>query len=187
LRSTGDGRDFCCRKSFECKGLRRFRIRLLFSIGFLDAAEVIAMDAYAGCVKIVRRAETAQGTWEKLGGGQAMRKNIGVLLILVVCASTLSLSGCFYQRAAGPCYGVGCSVLSHGGAPKTATLPQPASGNTTAQNGAAPAAGASSTASSAQSSQAVGAPADASQSDAGQEQPGVFTRMLTALHLHSKS
>jgi hypothetical protein len=115
-----------------------------------------------------------------------MRKNIGVLLILVVCASALSLSGCYYRRAAGPCYGVGCSALSHGGAPKTATLAQPASGNATAQNGVAPAA-ASSSSSAAETSQAAAAPADASQSDAGQEKPGVFTRMLTALHLHSKS
>jgi hypothetical protein len=116
-----------------------------------------------------------------------MRRDFGVLLILVVCASTLSLSGCFYQRAAGPCYGVGCRVLSRGGAPKTATLSQPASGNATAQNGVAPAAGASSSRNAAETSQVAAAPADASQSEAGQEKPGLFTRMLTALHLHSKS
>jgi len=75
LGSTGGGRGFCCRKSIECKGLRRFRIRLLFSIGFLDAADVIAMDASAGCVKIVRRAETAQGTLEGLGGASDEEKH----------------------------------------------------------------------------------------------------------------
>lgn len=113
-----------------------------------------------------------------------MRKNMGVLLILVVCTSALSLSGCFYRRSAGPCYGVGCRVLSRGGAPQTATFSQPASGNTTAQKGVAPAAGASSPSSAAEASEVA---AGASQSDAGQEKPGVFTRMLTALHLHSKS
>src|SRR4029077_2767580 len=55
-RNTGGGRGFGYRKSSECKGLRGFRVRLLFSIGFLDAADVIQMDARSKCVRIVRRA-----------------------------------------------------------------------------------------------------------------------------------
>src|SRR6266849_827681 len=50
-RSTGGGRGFCCRKCSECKELRRYLVRPLFSIGFLDAAEVIEMDARPNCAK----------------------------------------------------------------------------------------------------------------------------------------
>jgi hypothetical protein len=111
-----------------------------------------------------------------------MRKTIGFLLILGV--STLSLSGCFFRRVAGPCYGVGCPAFSSSGTQKTAAVPQPADGNVQAQKRAAvgPA-----SQSSAEPSQAGPAQADASQGDVGQAKPGRFTRMLTALHLHSKS
>jgi predicted lipid-binding transport protein (Tim44 family) len=110
-----------------------------------------------------------------------MRKTIGLLLILGV--STLSLSGCFFSRVAGPCYGVGCPSFTSSGQPKVAAVPQPAAGNAQAQKSAA--AGPSS--SPAESSQAAPAQADVSQSDAAQAKPGKLTRMLNALHLHSKS
>jgi hypothetical protein len=109
-----------------------------------------------------------------------MTKNAGVLLILVLCVSLLGVSGCFFTRVAGPCYGVGCPAFTSSGTQKTAVVPQPASGNAQAQNAAAAPAGAASPA--AESSQAAPAQAEASQ-----EKPGRFTRMLTALHLHSKS
>jgi hypothetical protein len=35
-----------------------------------------------------------------------MRKNLGYVLILTICA--LSLPGCEFMRTGGPCYGVGC-------------------------------------------------------------------------------
>lgn len=110
-----------------------------------------------------------------------MRKKIGLLAILGV--STLSLSGCFFSRVAGPCYGVGCPTFTSSGTQKTAVVPQPASGNAPAEKSAA----AAPASSPAESSQAAPAQADASQSDAGQAKPGRFTRMLTAMHLHSKS
>ena len=113
--------------------------------------------------------------------GRAMRKSIGLLLILGV--STLSLMGCSFGRVAGPCYGVGCPSFTSSGQPKVAAVPQPTGGNAPAQKSAA----AAPAASPAQTSQAVPAQADASRSDAGQAKPGRFTRMLTALHLHSKS
>jgi len=111
-----------------------------------------------------------------------MRKTIGLLLILGV--STLGLSGCLFRRVAGPCYGVGCPAFSSSGAQKTAVVPQPAGGDAETQKSAA-AAPPSQT--SAESSQATPPQADASQGDAAQAKPGRFTRMLTALHLHSKS
>jgi hypothetical protein len=111
-----------------------------------------------------------------------MRKTIGFLLILGV--STLSLSGCYFRRAAGPCYGVGCPAFSSSGTQKTAVVPQPAGENGQAQKSAA---AAPPSQSSAESSQAAPAEANASQADATQAKPGRFTRMLTALHLHSKS
>jgi len=111
-----------------------------------------------------------------------MRKTIGFLLILGV--STLYLSGCFFSRVAGPCYGVGCPAFSSSGTQKTAVVPQPAGGNAQAQKSAA---AAPPSQPAAESSQAPPAQADASQGDAGQAKPGRFTRMLTALHLHSKS
>jgi hypothetical protein len=87
-----------------------------------------------------------------------MRKTIGFLLILGV--STLGLSGCFFTRVAGPCYGVGCPAFSSSGTQKTAAVPQPAGGNVQAQKSAA-AAPTSQTA--AESSQAVPAQARAGQ------------------------
>jgi len=111
-----------------------------------------------------------------------MRKTIGFLLILGV--SALSLSGCFFSRLAGPCYGVGCPAFSSSGTQKTIVVPQPAGGNAEAQKSAV---AAPASQSSAESSQTAPAQADASQGDAAQAKPGRFTRMLTALHLHSKS
>jgi hypothetical protein len=112
-----------------------------------------------------------------------MRKTIGFLLILGV--STLSLMGCSFGRVAGPCYGVGCPAFSSSGQQKVAAVPQPAAGNAQAQKSAAAATGPSS--SPAESSQAAPAQADASKSDAAEAKPGKLTRMLSALHLHSKS
>jgi hypothetical protein len=110
-----------------------------------------------------------------------MRKNIGFLLTLGV--STLSLMGCSFGRVAGPCYGVGCPAFSSSGQQKVAAVPQPAGGNAQAQKSAA----AAPATSPAETSQAAPAQADTSQSDATQAKPGKFTRMMTALHLHSKS
>jgi hypothetical protein len=114
-----------------------------------------------------------------------MRKTIGFLLILGV--STLSLMGCSFGRVAGPCYGVGCPAFSSSGQQKVAAVPQPAAGNAQAQKSAAAASAAAPASSPAETSQAAPEQADASQSDAAQAKPGAFTRMLTALHLHSKS
>ena len=111
-----------------------------------------------------------------------MRKTTGFLLILGV--STLSLSGCLFTRVAGPCYGVGCPAFSSSGTQKSAALPQSAGENAQAQKSAA-ATPPSQT--SPESSQAAPAQVDASQGEAAQAKPGRFTRMLTALHLHSKS
>lgn len=105
-----------------------------------------------------------------------MRKNIGLLVILGV--ATLGASGCL-RRVAGPCYGVGCPALTSSSQPKVAQVPQPADPNAPAQ-----------TAAQAQSAPAANAPADASQptqADESQPKQGRFTRMMTALHLHSKS
>jgi len=106
-----------------------------------------------------------------------MRKNMGFLVILGV--GTLAGSGCL-RRVAGPCYGVGCPTFSSSSQPKVAQVPQPSDPNASAQTAgqAQPAAG--------------NAPADASQAqptqaDNSQPKQGRFTRMLTALHLHSKS
>jgi hypothetical protein len=108
-----------------------------------------------------------------------MKRNIGFLLILG--ASTLSLGGCSLLRVAGPCYGVGCPTFTTSGQPKVAAVPKAPDGNAQAQKTAAaePA--------SAEASQAGSSQAPAGQSDANQAKPGAFTRMLTALHLHSKS
>ena len=111
-----------------------------------------------------------------------MRKTIGLLLILGV--STLGLTGCFFRRVAGPCYGVGCPAFSSSGTQKTAVVPQPSGRNVQAQKSSATA---PTSQSSAESSQVAPPQADASQGDVGQAKPGRFTRMLTALHLHSKS
>jgi hypothetical protein len=108
-----------------------------------------------------------------------MKRNIGFLLILG--ASTLSLGGCSLLRVAGPCYGVGCPNFTTSGQPKVADVPKPAGGNAQAQKTAA-AEPASAGAAQADSSQAP-----ASQGDANQAKPGKLTRMLTAMHLHSKS
>jgi len=108
-----------------------------------------------------------------------MKRNIGFLLILG--ASALSLSGCALRRLAGPCYGVGCPTFTSSGQPKVAALPKPPDGNAQAQTAAA------GEPSSAGASQASTPQAPASQGDANQAKPGAFTRMLTALHLHSKS
>lgn len=113
-----------------------------------------------------------------------MRKHAGILLILILCVSLLGVSGCLFTRVAGPCYGVGCPAFTSSGTQKTAVVPQPAGGNAQTQQSAAAPTG---TSPAAESSQAAPAQAEASQSDATQEKPGRFTRMLTALHLHSKS
>jgi len=110
-----------------------------------------------------------------------MRKTIGFLLILGV--STLSLMGCSFGRVAGPCYGVGCPAFTSSGQQKVAAVPQPAAGNAQAQKSAVT----TPASAPAETSQAAPAQADASQSDAAQAKPGKFTRMLSALHLHSKS
>jgi len=111
-----------------------------------------------------------------------MRKRFGFLLMIGV--STLSLSGCLYQlhRTAGPCYGTGCPAFSASSQPKVANAANAPSGNALTQTTAA----ADSNAAAAPSQTAQSQP-DASQAGAQQEKPGVFTRMLTALHLHSKS
>jgi hypothetical protein len=106
-----------------------------------------------------------------------MRKNIGFLLMTGVAA--LSLSGCLYHRLAGPCYGNGCPAFTTSAQAKVAAAPSAPAGNAQAQNAAAPG--------SAADAQAAPAQAQASQGDANQAKPGVFSRMLTALHLHSKS
>jgi hypothetical protein len=110
-----------------------------------------------------------------------MRKTIGLLLILSV--STLGLSGCLFRRVTGPCYGVGCPAFTSSGTQKTAVLPQPAGENARAQKSAAVAPASSPV----DASQAASAQAEASEADRTQAKPGRFTRMLTALHLHSKS
>jgi hypothetical protein len=113
-----------------------------------------------------------------------MRKNIGWLLILGV--STLSLTGCLFRRVAGPCYGVGCPAFSASGTQKTAVAPQPASGNTQARKSAA-AEPSNTAASPAAASQAGSAEDAASKGDTEESKPGAFTRLLRAMHLHSKS
>jgi hypothetical protein len=107
-----------------------------------------------------------------------MRKNMGFLVILGV--ATLAGSGCL-RRVTGPCYGVGCPVLTSSSQPKVAQVPQPSDPNAPAQ-----------TAAQAQPAAAANSPADAAQAqptqaEASQPKQGRFTRMLTALHLHSKS
>jgi hypothetical protein len=107
-----------------------------------------------------------------------MRKNIGLLVILGV--ATLGASGCL-RRVAGPCYGVGCPTFTSSSQPKVAQVPQPADPNAPTQ-----------TAAQAQPAASANSPADASQAqptqaDASQPKQGRFTRMLTAMHLHSKS
>ena len=108
-----------------------------------------------------------------------MRKNIGFLLMIGV--STLNISGCFH-RMAGPCYGVGCPTFTASSQPKVAQVSSAPSGNAAAQTTAAPDANSATT-----PSQAAAPQSDASQAGAEQAKPGAFTRMLTALHLHSKS
>jgi len=108
-----------------------------------------------------------------------MKRNIGILLILG--AATLSFSGCSLRRLAGPCYGVGCPTFTSSGQQKVAAVPKAPDGNAQAQTAAA------GEPSSAGSSQAGPSQAPASQGDANQAKPGAFTRMLTVLHLHSKS
>jgi hypothetical protein len=105
-----------------------------------------------------------------------MWKNMGFLVILGV--ATLGASGCL-RRVAGPCYGVGCPTFTSSSQPKVAQVPQPADPNAAGQ-----------TAAQAQSAPAANSPADASQptqANASQPKQGRFTRMMTALHLHSKS
>jgi hypothetical protein len=117
--------------------------------------------------------------------GHPMKK-IGFLLMVGV--ATLSVSGCLYRRMAGPCYGVGCPAFTGSTQPKVAQVSSAPDGNAAPQTTAA--ADANSAAAPSQAAQtAQGAPSqtDASKASAQQEKPGVFTRMLTALHLHSKS
>ncbi|MGA8223281.1 MAG: hypothetical protein WB780_16640 [Candidatus Acidiferrales bacterium] len=111
-----------------------------------------------------------------------MRKSFGILLVTGIAA--VSLSGCWYQfhRVAGPCYGTGCPAFTSSAQGKVAAAPSAPAANARAQSAAAPAAPGA-----AADSQAAPAQAEASQGDANQAKPGVFTRMLTALHLHSKS
>lgn len=106
-----------------------------------------------------------------------MKKNIGLLLAAVMLA--LSLSGCLYHRMAGPCYGVGCPAYAASNAPKVAAVPQAAGGNTQAQKTAVT--------EPAPTGASQPAQAEANQRDTEQSKPGAFTRMLTVLHLHSKS
>jgi hypothetical protein len=65
--STGEG-GFFFRQFHKGKGLTTAHIRLVFSIGFGDAADVIQMDARSEYVRIVRRAESAKCTAEMLEG-----------------------------------------------------------------------------------------------------------------------
>ena len=122
-----------------------------------------------------------------------MRKNIGFLLM--IGATALSISGCLYRRVAGPCYGVGCPALTGSSQPKVAQVSSAPEGNAQAQktpaanaSAAAPeAAPAAEASQAAPAAQAAPAQADATPASGQQEKPGMFTRMLTALHLHSKS
>jgi len=108
-----------------------------------------------------------------------MRKTIGFALIL--CASTLSLSGCLLTRVAGPCYGVGCPSFTSSSQPKVAQTPIPADATPQGQQAA------SAQPMPTSSSQPNAAPSQPVRADASQAKRGKFTRMLTALHLHSKS
>jgi hypothetical protein len=107
-----------------------------------------------------------------------MKTKFGFLLMIGM--TTLSLSGCLLHRMAGPCYGVGCPSFTQSNAPKVAQSSKAPDGNAQAQMTAAadPAPA---------NSQASHSPSEANQSDVEHTKPGTFTRMLTALHLHSKS
>ena len=108
-----------------------------------------------------------------------MRKNIGFLLIIGIAA--LSLSGCLYHWTAGPCYGVGCPSYTTSAQPKVAEIPKAPDGNAQSQKSGALERTVAGT------PQAGPSQIEASQGEAAQAKPGMFTRMLTALHLHSKS
>ncbi|MGH9713843.1 MAG: hypothetical protein ACRD5M_11155 [Candidatus Acidiferrales bacterium] len=108
-----------------------------------------------------------------------MKKNVGFLLMIGM--TTLSLSGCWPHRVWGPCYGVGCPAFTASNAPKVAQTSQAPAANVQAQKPAA------AEPESAGASQASPAPAATTQSNSEQAKPGRFTRMLSALHLHSKS
>jgi hypothetical protein len=110
-----------------------------------------------------------------------MWKKAQYLAVLAGC--TMCVSGCSLMRVAGPCYGVGCPSFTSSGQPKVAAVPQPAGVNAQAQKSAA----AAPASAPAETSQAALAQAGASQSEAAGAKPGKFTRMLTTLHLHSKS
>jgi hypothetical protein len=110
-----------------------------------------------------------------------MRKTIGLTLMTGIVA--LSLSGCLYHRLAGPCYGNGCPAFTTSAQAKVAAAPSAPNGNAQAQNAAAP----TTAGDSAGAAPAGSTEAPASQGDANQAKPGKLTRMLTALHLHSKS
>lgn len=111
-----------------------------------------------------------------------MKMKLGFLLMIGM--TTFALSGCLLHQVAGPCYGVGCPSFTSSNAPKVAQTSKAPDGNGQAQKTAA--AEPAPTPAPA-TSQASPAPTEANQSGGDQAKPGAFTRMLTALHLHSKS
>jgi hypothetical protein len=74
-----------------------------------------------------------------------MSKKFSVVLIL--CVSSIGLSGCSWLGVAGPCFGVGCpaSAAGHSGQYKLGEAPKAQNAQVPAQNASAPAQTASST------------------------------------------
>ena len=116
-------------------------------------------------------------------GGPKMKKHHPYPVVLL---AAISLCGCphFTHVAGPPCMGNGCPAGTKGEPPAAqhADYKQPAAAD---QPAPAPAPAQASTAVSA--GQASGAAGDSTATASAQQKPGRFTRMLEALHLHSKS
>jgi len=114
-----------------------------------------------------------------------MRKNR--LYSVALLAAAVSLGGCyrFVHVAGPPCMGNACPAGTHGEAPAAqhADYKAPAA----ADQPALAQASASSDAAAGNSAQASGSAGSSAAANSAQSKPGMFTRMLEALHLHSKS
>jgi hypothetical protein len=67
-KRTAVKKDFSFPNCDESKGLMPRHIRLLFSIGFGDAADVFQVDAILFRARIVTKGESAQSAAQMLGG-----------------------------------------------------------------------------------------------------------------------
>jgi len=123
-----------------------------------------------------------------------MRTKSVRLAILLACI--VAMPSCIhFWNVGAPCMGNGCPTGTGGQAPVAArqTEAQPATQASQAQpaDGAAPAGAADASAAQENVAQGTGAQASPAanntQPAANQQKPGRFTRILEALHLHSKS